>query len=141
MSAHCESGTPGQIGVDVAVAAPITTPYAREELTVPFVTPTTKAKVPEAVGVPEMVAVDEPAVAVRFSPVGSVPEATLHVKGPVAVPVAFRDAAYGTVVVPLGSESGRMLMVEVEPPPPPPQSSVQTGVATVMVEDDVLPGF
>jgi hypothetical protein len=73
-------------------SAPIVTVYACVAVVVPFVTLMTNGYVPVAVGVPpiEVVeAVDVP----RTKPVGSVPEATVHVNGPIAVPVALSVCA------------------------------------------------
>jgi hypothetical protein len=101
-------------------------------VTVPFVALTTKGYVPVAVGVPEIEVVEAVDVPME-SPVGSVPEATDHVNGPTAVPVAFSVTAYETVVVPFGSDVGVMTSVA-----PPPQLVVQPGVATVTVVLAVL---
>ena len=88
------------------------TVYGCEAVTVPFVTLMTKAYVPDAVGVPE-IGFAALVVVPRARPVGSVPEATDQVKGPVAVPVALSVTAYGKPVVPLGSVVGVMARVEV----------------------------
>ena len=123
--------------VEVATGVPIVTVYACVEDTVPFVTLMTKGNVPVATGVPEtevVASVEVPSV----RPIGSVPEAMDHANGPVAVPVAISDVIYGTVVVPFGSDAGRMASVEVDPPP---QLPVQAGAATVMVVEAEVPGF
>ncbi len=89
--------------------APIATVYACVAVVVPFVTFITKGYVPVAVGVPpiEMVeAVDVP----RTKPVGSVPEATVHVNG-------HRRTGRGQGLrvrngyVPPGNDAGRMASV------------------------------
>jgi hypothetical protein len=70
----------------------------------------TNEYVPVAIGVPEIEVVEVEDIA-RTRPAGSVPEATDHVKGPVALPVAESVTAYGTVVVPFGSEIGEIARV------------------------------
>jgi hypothetical protein len=91
-------------------AAPIVTEYACVAVVLPFVALTTKGYVPVAVGVPEIEVVEAVDVP-RTKPVGRVPEATVQTNGPCAVPVAVRVCAYGTVVVPFGSDVGVMARV------------------------------
>ena len=71
----------------------------------------TNGYVPVAVGVPLIIVVDAVEVP-RVRPVGSVPDATVHAKGPVAVPVATIVTVYGTVTVPFGNVGGIMLSVD-----------------------------
>jgi hypothetical protein len=89
--------------------------YACEAVVLPFVTLMTNGYVPVAVGVPLISVVDAVDVP-RAKPIGKVPEATVQVKEPVAVPVAVKASEYGTVVVPFGSDAGVMERVGVEDP-------------------------
>jgi len=66
--------------------------YACVAVVVPFVTLMAKGYVPVAVGVPLISVVDAVEVP-RVRPVGRVPEAMIHVNGPIAVPVAVSVCA------------------------------------------------
>ena len=91
-------------GREQEAAEAIVTVYERDAVTVPFVTDMLNTYVPAVVGVPEIV-VAFPVEEAKDNPGGkNVPETTVHVNGPTAVPVALSGWEYGTLTVPSGND-------------------------------------
>ena len=90
----------------------IVTVYGCVAVVLPFVACMTNGYVPVAVGVPVIdIAVVDAVELPSAKPVGKVPDATDHVNGPTAVPVAVSVCAYGSVMVPSGNVPGAIASV------------------------------